>query len=116
MSEVERARAVLERERAEVLAALEQAGTEARELAARQAAWRERVMALLDRANAAGVAVTDMAKALGLSRQWTSHLLGRRLKAAEARVLREIHESFEFVPRGRRRVQQKRRRKEEPEG
>jgi hypothetical protein len=115
MSEVERARAVLERERAEVLAALEQAGAEARDLAARQAAWREQVMALLDRANAAGVAVTDMAKALGLSRQWTSHLLARRVKAEKAGVLREIHGSFEFVSRGRRRVQQKRRRKEEPD-
>jgi FtsZ-binding cell division protein ZapB len=114
VSEVERARAVLERERAEVVAALEQAGAEARDLAARQAAWREQVMALLDRANAAGVAVTDMAKALGLSRQWTSHLLARRVKAAEYRVMQEIHESFEFVPRGRRRVQQRRQRKEEP--
>jgi FtsZ-binding cell division protein ZapB len=114
VSEVERARAVLERERAEVVAALEQAGAEARDLAARQAAWREQVMALLDRANAAGVAVTDMAKALGLSRQWTSHLLARRVKAAEYRVMQEIDESFEFVPRGRRRVQQRRRRKEEP--
>src|SRR5919108_1958843 len=112
MDEVERARAVLERERAEVLAALERAGAEARELAARQAAWREQVTDLLDRANTAGVAVTDMAKAFGLSRQWTSHLLARRAKAEKARVLREVRMSFEFVPaRGGRTVQRKRRRK-----
>src|SRR4051794_24855691 len=110
MSDVDRARAVLEREREEVLAALEQAGAEARDLAARQSAWREGVIALLDRGNAAGIAVTDMAKALGLSRQWTSHLLARRLKAAHARVFREIHESFEFVPRRGGMAQRKRRR------
>ncbi len=79
MSEdVEHARHLLERERDHVIAALVSAGDEARAVASRQKVWRAEVLALLQRGSTNGVPVTEMAKALGLSRQWTSHLLALR--------------------------------------
>ena len=72
--EVRRARELIARERSEVLASLGETGDKARKAGRRQAEWRREVQALLERGTTAGVSVTEMAKALGLSRQWTSHL------------------------------------------
>lgn len=72
--EIRRARELLAQERADVLAALAAARGEAQQIAEAQKAWREAVAPLLERADAAGVSVSEMAAALGLSRQWTSHL------------------------------------------
>ena len=98
MSEVERARNVLEQEREAVIAALRDAGHEAREAADRQKAWRTRVQELLNRGGSAGIPVAEMAKALGLSRQWTTHLanadrqkgIQRLTEAAQARAARDM--------------------------
>ena len=57
------------------------AGAEAREAAERHKAWKARVDELLERGRVAGVTVIEMARALGLSRQWTSHLLAQRDRA-----------------------------------
>ncbi len=79
--EVERARRILHEERDSVVRALEEAGAELKEHAKRQAAWRANVDELLVRGRTAGVPVSAMARALGVSRQWTSHLLAERVKA-----------------------------------
>jgi site-specific recombinase XerC len=79
--EVQQARRVLDKERDAVLHALEEAGAELKEHAKRQAAWRAKVDELLIRGRTAGVPVSGMARALGVSRQWTSHLLAERVKA-----------------------------------
>jgi hypothetical protein len=71
---VREARDLLRREREEVVAALESARVEAQAIAAKQKAWRTTAAMLLERGTAAGLSVTEMAKALGLSRQWTTHL------------------------------------------
>jgi len=71
---IRRARELLAQERADVLAALAAACGEAQKIAEAQKAWREAVVPLLERADTAGVSVNEMAAALGLSRQWTSHL------------------------------------------
>ena len=92
MDEVERARAVLERERTAVLTALRTVGEEGREAAAKQREWRARARDLLARGDAAGVPVSDMAHALGLSRQWTTHLLARTERRERARRLAESAE------------------------
>jgi hypothetical protein len=92
VDEVERARDVLERERAAVLADLAEAGAEARTMAERQRAWKERVDGLLERGRSAGVPVTAMARALGVSRQWTSHLVAQRDR------LRNLEKQFGLAP------------------
>jgi hypothetical protein len=87
--EIRKAREVLEQERAEVLAALGAARASAQKIAHEQSAWREAVTTLLERGDAAGLSVTEMAKALGLSRQWTSHLRAeavRRARFASAKL------------------------------
>jgi transposase len=108
VNEVERARELLEAEQKAVLAILGVAGKEAREAARRQKVWRNTVSDQLERGRAAGVSVTEMANALGLSRQWTSHLLARREARQKDRVLSRVHEEFEFVRRGSSLVQQRR--------
>jgi hypothetical protein len=72
--DVRRARALIDREHIQVLAALTRAGEKGTKLARRQAEWKREVEGLLERGRAAGVSITEMARALGLSRQWTSHL------------------------------------------
>jgi hypothetical protein len=109
VSEIERAQELLRAERDAVLAGLTEAGEEAREAARRQKAWRASVTALLERGRGAGVSVTDMANALGLSRQWTSHLLARRQAREKDRVLGRIHEEYELVRRAGSIVQKRRR-------
>jgi hypothetical protein len=90
VGEIQRARELLEQERKAVLEGLSEAGNEARELAQRRKRWRDEVSTFLERGRQAGVSVTEMASALGLSRQWTSHLLARRDADARERVLTEV--------------------------
>jgi hypothetical protein len=71
---VREARDLLERERADVVAALAAARVEAQRIAEHQKEWREAAAGLLERGDAAGLSVAEMARALGLSRQWTTHL------------------------------------------
>jgi len=71
---IREARDLLEREREEVIAALGSARAEAQQIAEQQKEWRKAAAILLERGDAAGLSVTEMAKALGLSRQWTTHL------------------------------------------
>ena len=88
---IRQARELLEQERNDVRDALAQAREEGQEIARAQKAWRERAAALLDRGNAAGLSVTEMARALGLSRQWTTHLraeAARRERLAKVRIAR----------------------------
>ena len=87
MSDIEQARDVLQRERTSVLAELQDAGAQAREAAERHKAWKVQVDELLERGRVAGVPVTEMARALGLSRQWTSHLLAQRDRALRVEKL-----------------------------
>lgn len=75
--EIERARDVLAGEREAVLSGLRQERSEAERAAAVQREWRRRVESLLERGRLASVPVADMAEALGVSRQWTSHLLAK---------------------------------------
>jgi uncharacterized membrane protein len=84
--EVEKAREVLARERAEVLDALRAARAEGARIADEQGRWRAHAAELLDRGGAAGLTVTEMAKALGLSRQWTTHLRAQAEKEALRRL------------------------------
>jgi hypothetical protein len=78
MGDVEQARETLDQERAAVLSELAGAAAEAREAAERHKAWKSRVHELLERGRVAGVPIIEMARALGVSRQWTSHLLARQ--------------------------------------
>ena len=90
--EIRKARVLLEQERGNVLAALGAARASAQKIADEQKAWREAVTKLLERGDAAGLSVTEMAKALGLSRQWTSHLRAdaeRRARLASSFVVGE---------------------------
>jgi DNA invertase Pin-like site-specific DNA recombinase len=83
--QVRQARELLARERADVLAALAAAREDGRRLADAQKAWRDDAANLIARGDAAGLSVTEMAKALGLSRQWTTHIrkeLERRKQVA----------------------------------
>jgi hypothetical protein len=70
-------------DRDDVLRDLAAARDDARRLAERQQTWRNEVGELLERGQAAGLTVSEMAEALGLSKKWTSHLrerARRRLK------------------------------------
>src|SRR5438270_805016 len=62
------------------------------------------VVALLVRGRAAGLPVTEMAKLLGLSRQWTTHLLD----CDRAHILQAVHENYHLVRRGSAFVQTRR--------
>ena len=87
---IRQARELLEQEQDAVRKALASAREEGQEIARAQKAWRETAAALLDRGDAAGLSVTEMAKALGLSRQWTTHLraeASRRQRLANVRVV-----------------------------
>jgi hypothetical protein len=77
--EIRTARDVLKRERADVLDALAALRAEGARIADEQRAWRDAAAQLLDRGAAAELSVTEMARALGLSRQWTTHLRKRML-------------------------------------
>ena len=74
MDELERAKQVIEGERQAVLAGLAEQRAAAERAAEEQRRWRTEVEALLERGRAVGLPVADMAKALGVSRQWTNHL------------------------------------------
>jgi len=102
-NDIRKARELLERERADVLAALGAARASAQKIADEQKAWREAVATLLERGDAAGLSVTEMAKALGLSRQWTSHLRAeaeRRLRFASSFVVGEATKRWLQPPPG----------------
>jgi hypothetical protein len=92
MDEVEKARQVLAKERRAVLtrlqAAAADAASEAERAAAWRRAWRRDVHRLLNRGQSAGVSVTEMAEALGVSRQWAAHLLKEREREQQLRRLR----------------------------
>jgi len=94
MSDVERAKEVIETERAAVLSALAGERTAAERAAEEQRRWRGEVEALLERGRAVGLSVAEMAEALGISRQWTNHL-------AKHTVRREVQKraaSMQFCP------------------
>jgi hypothetical protein len=74
MDELERAKEVIEGERQAVLAGLAAQRAAAERAADEQRRWRAEVEALLERGRAVSLPVADMAKALGISRQWTNHL------------------------------------------
>ena len=80
MTDVERAKIVLENERKAVLKGLREQKRRAARLAEEQRLWRSEVEKLLDRGKAVGVPVVKMADALGVSRQWTSHLAWQVLR------------------------------------
>jgi hypothetical protein len=90
MSEIERAKHVLETERDVVLAGLAGERAAAEQAAEEQRRWRADVQALLERGRAVGLSVADMADALGISRQWTNHLA----KQAVDREIRKRGSSF----------------------
>jgi len=101
---VREARDLLERERADVIAALGAARAEAQQIAELQKKWRTAAAFLLERGDAAGLSVTEMAKALGLSRQWTTHLRAeakRRLRLSNV-VCSDPPRPVTFTPRRRR--------------
>lgn len=102
--EIRHARELLHRERDAVVAALTKAALEAKEAARRQAEWKAEVAALLRRGRDAGITTTEMAKLLGLSRQWTTHLLA----CERAQVLDQVHANYHLVQRGSMLVQHRR--------
>jgi len=88
---IREARELLAREREQVLAALASAREEARQMAESQKAWRATAATLLERGDAAGLSVAEMARALGLSRQWTTHLRSEsERRASTARLVRVV--------------------------
>jgi hypothetical protein len=74
MDELERAKEVIEGERQAVIVGLAEQRAAAERAAEEQRRWRAEVEALLERGRAVSLPVADMAKALGISRQWTNHL------------------------------------------
>jgi hypothetical protein len=74
MDELERAKEVIEAERQAVLDGLAEQRAAAERAAEEQRRWRAEVEALLERGRAVSLPVAEMAKALGISRQWTNHL------------------------------------------
>ena len=68
---------VMNAEREAVLAGLARERAAAERAAEEQRRWRTEVQSLLERGRAVGLSVTDMAEALGISRQWTNHLAKR---------------------------------------
>ena len=92
MSEIERARQVLEGEQAAVLTALAEERAAAERAAEEQRRWRSDVEALLERGRAVGLSVAEMADALGISRQWTNHLA----KQTVDREIRKRAASIQF--------------------
>jgi uncharacterized membrane protein len=98
--EVQKARELLAEERVDVLEALRAARAEGARIADEQRCWREQAAELLDRGGAAGLSVTEMAKALGLSRQWTTHLRAHAEKQALTRLRRVRPLPPGFLPPG----------------
>ena len=94
MSEIEQAKQVLEAEREAVLAGLGDERAAAERAVQEQRRWRADVEALLERGRAVGLSVAEMADALGISRQWTSHL-------AKRAVDRELRKRAQSVQCGR---------------
>jgi hypothetical protein len=93
MSEIERAKHVIEVEREAVLGGLASEREAAERAAEEQRRWRSEVEALLERGRAVGLSVAEMAEALGISRQWTNHL-------AKTVVDKEIRNRAASVRRG----------------
>jgi hypothetical protein len=92
MDELERAKKVIEGEREAILAGLAEQRAAAERAADEQRRWRAEVEALLERGRAVSLPVADMAKALGVSRQWTNHLARR----AVGREVRKRAASMQF--------------------
>ncbi|MBA2526852.1 MAG: hypothetical protein H0V18_13875 [Pyrinomonadaceae bacterium] len=82
MAEVERAKRILEAERETVLTGLLKARAADRDLARKRRRVRERIEAFLLRGKAAGVEVTEMAGALGITRQMAHRLIKEAEKNA----------------------------------
>ena len=89
---VREARELLERERNDVLAALAAARAEAHRIAEHQKAWRVAAAVLLERGAAAGLSVAEMARALGLSRQWTTHLRAEAERREHVARVVQVHQ------------------------
>jgi hypothetical protein len=94
MDEVEQAKRVIETERAAVLAGLAAERAAAERAAEEQRRWRAEVEALLERGRAVDLSVSEMAEALGISRQWTNHLAKRTV----SREMRKRASSMQFGP------------------
>lgn len=92
MSDVERAKQVIETERQAVLAGLAEERAAAERAAEEQRRWRADVQTFLERGRAVGLSVADMAEALGVSRQWTNHLA----KHTVDKEVRKRAESLQF--------------------
>ncbi len=90
MSELERAKQVLESEREAVLAGLADECAAAERAAEEQRRWRADVQVLLERGRAVGLSVAEMADALGISRQWTNHLAKATVDREQAAINREV--------------------------
>jgi len=91
MSEIEQAKEVLGAERDAVLAGLAEERAAAERAAEEQRRWRADVETLLERGRVVGLPVSEMADALGISRQWTNHL-------AKQAVDREIKKRAASLP------------------
>src|SRR5689334_22237003 len=92
--EIRRAKEVLETEQAAVLQGLADERAAAERAAEEQRRWRAEVQSLLERGRAVGLSVSDMAEALGISRQWTNHLA----KQTVSREMRKRASSMQFGP------------------
>jgi hypothetical protein len=94
VGDVEQAKQVIETERSAVLAGLAAERAAAERAAEEQRRWRAEVGSLLERGRAVGVSVSEMADALGISRQWTNHLA----KQTVSREMRKRASSMQFGP------------------
>jgi len=94
MSDVGQAKQILEKERNAVLAGLAAERAAAERAAEEQRRWRAEVQSLLERGRTVGLSVSQMADALGISRQWTNHLA----KQTVTREMRKRASSMQFGP------------------
>jgi len=72
--QIRAARQLLDEEQAEVRKAFARLRERGACIAAEQREWRDAAAQVLERGAAAGLSVAEMARELGLSRQWTTHI------------------------------------------
>jgi hypothetical protein len=86
------ARELLDSEQADVRKAFAKLREQGARIATEQREWRDAAAQVLERGAAAGLSVAEMARELGLSRQWTTHIRqdsARRQKLGEIILNRE---------------------------
>jgi hypothetical protein len=91
--QIRAARELLDNEQAEVRKTFAKLRQKGARLAAEQQEWRDAAAQMLERGAAAGLSVAEMARELGLSRQWTTHIRQdseRRQKLGELILNREL--------------------------